>query len=71
VLAALACYLGAFLTWLLILRGQELSRAFPLSAVGYVTVLLASAWMLGETVDLGRWAGAGLIVAGVTVLGGE
>lgn len=69
--AALGCYLGAFLSWLLVLRNNDLSRAFPLSAVAYVTVLLASHLLLGEQVDFGRWFGAGVIMAGVAVMGGE
>ncbi len=71
VLGAIACYAGAFLTWLLILRQNDLSRAFPLSALGYVTVLGASALLLGEHVDLTRWTGAGVIMLGVVVLGGD
>ena len=71
VLGALASYLGSFLTWLLILRQHDLSRAFPLSAVTYIVVLLASHLLLGEAVDLGRWAGAGIIMVGVAVMGGE
>jgi drug/metabolite transporter (DMT)-like permease len=71
VLAAVGCYLGAFLSWLLILRQSDLSRAFPLSAVAYVTVLLASAVFLGERVDLTRWVGGAVIMLGVMVLGGD
>jgi len=71
VAVAIACYLGAFLSWLLILRDTDLSRAFPLSAAAYLSVMLASAWLLGEPIDLSRWLGAGLIGGGVTILGGE
>ena len=72
ILAGGACYFGAFVTWTAILRRHDLSLAFPVTSLGYVSVLLASAWLLGETVDLWRWAGVGLISAGfLCLVGGD
>jgi len=71
ILAGIACYLGAFVTWTVILREHDLSLAFPITSLGYVTILLASAWLLGETIDPQRWLGVGLISAGFLCVVGE
>ncbi|KTC63000.1 transporter, partial [Pseudomonas fluorescens ABAC62] len=44
ILAAIACYIGAFFVWMLILRRSSLSLAFPLSSLVFVVVLLGS-WL--------------------------
>lgn len=63
------CYLLAFVIWMLILDKMELSLAFPLSGMVYVVVMAASALGLHETPSPLHWAGVGLIVTGVVVLG--
>lgn len=68
--AAIGCYLCAFATWMLILHRSDLSFAFPITALVYITVLLASWLLLGEAVNAWRWLGVALIVAGVW-LGGQ
>lgn len=69
--AAALSYLGAFVTWMMILRSTPLSMAFPLSAMAYPAVVAASWLLLGETVDALRWCGVAFIVAGVVLIGGE
>jgi drug/metabolite transporter (DMT)-like permease len=71
VLGGLGCYVGSFLLWMLILNRTALSLAFPITALVYVSVLLASRFALGETIDLWRCIGIAVIVSGVFVLGGE
>jgi multidrug transporter EmrE-like cation transporter len=65
----IACYVLAFVFWMLILDRMDLSLAFPLSGMVYVVVLLASAFGLGEVLTPLHWAGVMLIVAGVWVMG--
>lgn len=63
------CYLLAFVLWMLILDKMELSLAFPLSGMVYVVVMAASAVGLHESPSVLHWAGVGMIVTGVIVLG--
>lgn len=65
------CYLGSFLTWMLILRKTQLSLAFPVSAAIYIVIVPASWFLLGEQIDITRALGAILIAAGVAVMGFE
>jgi multidrug transporter EmrE-like cation transporter len=65
----IACYVLAFVFWMLILDRMDLSLAFPLSGTVYVVVLLASALGLHETLTPLHWAGVGLIMSGVWVMG--
>ena len=51
VLLAIACYIGAFFVWMLILRRSSLSLAFPLSSLVFVGVLLGSWLGLGEQIS--------------------
>ena len=56
-----ACYLMA-LSW------ADLSYVIPATALGYVLIALLSLWLLGETVNLTRWAGILLVGGGVFFL---
>ena len=67
-LGAGACYLGTFVSWMLILRRTELSLAFPATALTYVSVLLGSHWVFGEPLEPWRYIGVALIVGGVSLL---
>ena len=69
-LAALG-YVGTFFVWMVILKDMPLSRAFPMTGLAYVTVPLLAWLVLGESIDLTRACGIGLIVAGVVALGGD
>lgn len=55
--------------WLALLARADLSWALPFSAVTYVGSAIAGAYVLGEPVAVTRWAGIGLIAAGVVVVG--
>jgi drug/metabolite transporter (DMT)-like permease len=71
VLAGIVCYASSFLLWMVILNQSSLSFAFPVTALVYISVLLASWLTLGETIDMWRWAGVAIILIGVFVLGGD
>ena len=66
---AICTYLGAFLSWMLILRKSRLSAAFPTSAIVFIGVMFSSWLVLGETVTWTMVAGAALIVGGILLLG--
>jgi drug/metabolite transporter (DMT)-like permease len=68
VLVAIACYVFSFFTWMLILRITTLSKAFPLSSVVFVAVLLGSWLELGEHISGLHWLGVLVIVAGIGVM---
>ena len=54
--------------WLSVLYRMEVSQAYPYLGLGYVLVLFASRFWLGEHVSRGRWFGVVLIVFGIGVL---
>ena len=68
ILAAIACYIGAFFVWMLILRRSSLSLAFPLSSLVFVVVLLGSWLGLGEHISFLHWVGVVVIVGGIALL---
>lgn len=68
---AIAGYIVLFVLWMVILQRSELNRAFTLTGLAYVFVPVG-AWMLfGEEIGWMRALGIGLIIAGVTLIGGE
>ena len=67
-LAAIACYIGAFFVWMLILRRSSLSLAFPLSSLVFVVVLLGSWLGLGEHISFLHWVGVVVIIGGIARL---
>jgi len=64
---------GALLTrgvlWILVLRKVALSLAYPILALAYVVILVASRFLFGEPLGVLKLGGALLIVGGVTLLG--
>jgi drug/metabolite transporter (DMT)-like permease len=66
---ALCGYCAGFVTWMLILRDSDLSRAFPASAIVFVAVILAAWLVLGESIGGVQMIGAAVIVAGILQLG--
>jgi drug/metabolite transporter (DMT)-like permease len=65
---AIACYIGAFFVWMLILRRSSLSLAFPLSSLVFVGVLLGSWLGLGEQIRVLHWVGVAVIMGGIALL---
>jgi multidrug transporter EmrE-like cation transporter len=63
--AALICYTASFLVWLNILKQTELSVAFPVSSLNYITILFASWLLFQEPIGPQLFLGVMLIVMGV------
>jgi drug/metabolite transporter (DMT)-like permease len=57
-----------FFLYLTLLSRADVSLVLPLTALDYIVVALLAQWALGEGVTAMRWAGIGLIVAGVALL---
>jgi drug/metabolite transporter (DMT)-like permease len=57
-----------FFIYLVLLSRADVSLVLPLTAIDYIVVAVLAQYMLGEIVTPVRWAGMGLIVAGVGLL---
>lgn len=68
VLAGIALQAIFFFMYLALLSRTEVSQLLPLTALDYIVVALLAQWMLGEVVTPARWAGIGLITAGVALV---
>jgi len=66
---AIACYVGEFVAWMVILRHSTLSSAFPTGAIVLVVLLVASRWLFDEPLGWSKLVGSAMIVAGVLMLG--
>jgi drug/metabolite transporter (DMT)-like permease len=62
------------IVWMLsrmaLLSWADLSYVLPVTAVGYVLVAVVGKVLLNEQITMQRWAGIGLIVAGVALVSG-
>lgn len=68
ILVAIPLYVAGYLLWVIVLSRHNLSFAYPLLALNFVLVPLASRLLLGETVEMRQWVGIGLIMVGVVVV---
>jgi drug/metabolite transporter (DMT)-like permease len=66
---AVLLYLTVFVLWMLILQQIDLSRAFPLTALSYVTVPAAGMLFFHESLTLAQAGGIALILVGVALVG--
>ena len=66
-----ACYLGTLVVWLRVLARTDLSRAFPMSGLAYVTVPLLAIVLFGESLTFLEATGIAAICAGVALLATE
>ena len=62
-------YIGAFFTWMTLLKHAPIGPAFAASHLEIVTVLVVSVLWLGESLTTGQVAGSLLIVGGIALLG--
>jgi drug/metabolite transporter (DMT)-like permease len=62
-------YVGAFFTWMALLKHAPIGPAFAASHLQVVTVMLLSIWLFDEHLTLPRILGAISIVAGIVCLG--
>lgn len=68
VYGAVIGYLGAFVTWMTLLRHAPIGPAFAASHLEVVGVMVVSVPLFGEALSAAQLAGAALIVAGVICL---
>jgi drug/metabolite transporter (DMT)-like permease len=61
-------YVGAFFTWMTLLRHAPIGPAFAASHLEIISVLALSVWLFGETIGWPQVAGGLLIVAGIACL---
>ena len=54
--------------WILILKNEELSSAYPLQGLAYPLILFLSFLVFGEALTLSRIAASLLIFAGATII---
>ena len=69
VYGAVLGYLGAFFTWMSLLKHAPIGPAFAASHLEVVSVMLLSVWLFDEHLTLPRVLGAVAIVAGIVCLG--
>jgi len=68
VLSGLFLYGLSSLTWIFAVARVDLSKAYPMVAVGYVLVFLCSYFLFNEPVSVLKIAGLTTIVAGVIMI---
>ena len=68
VLAGLLAWVASTLCWLYVLRVAPLSRAYGLTSLTYVLILIASVFLFGEQVRRVHVVGTLLIVVGIACL---
>ncbi|MBX7220916.1 MAG: EamA family transporter [Blastocatellia bacterium] len=65
VIASFAAAFLASLTWIVAVSKLDLGFAYPFMSLGFVVVLLASAWLFREPLSLTRVVGVLIICLGV------
>ena len=69
VYGAILGYLGAFFTWMSLLRHAPVGPAFAASHLELVSVMLLSVWLFDEPLTATKLVGATAILAGILCLG--
>lgn len=69
VYGAVVGYIGAFFTWMALLKHAPIGPAFAASHLEVVSVMLLSIWLFNERLTLARVLGAIAIIAGIVCLG--
>lgn len=64
-LLGVALQAGFFFLDLTLLSRADVSKVLPLTSINYIVVALLAQFLLAEAVTATRWAGIGLIAAGV------
>lgn len=68
-IVGVALYLGSTVIYLSGLKGGDLSVLYPMVSLGYIWTLLWSKLFFNEALTRYKFAGLGLIVAGVILVG--
>jgi drug/metabolite transporter (DMT)-like permease len=69
VYGAVLGYLGAFFTWMSLLKHAPIGPAFAASHLEVVSVMLLSVWLFHEPLTATKLLGAAAILAGIVCLG--
>ncbi|HUW53619.1 MAG TPA: EamA family transporter [Rhodanobacter sp.] len=69
VYGAIIGYVGAFFTWMSLLKHAPIGPAFAASHLEVVSVMLLSIWLFDEHLTVPRVLGAIAIIAGIVCLG--
>ncbi len=67
----LSSFVAAFiasLAWMAALSKFQLSFAYPFMSLSFIVVMIASYWLLGETLNISRVVGCFLIVCGLVLI---
>lgn len=59
------CGIAAFVLWVLILKKNDFSQVYPLTAVSYLIALPVGLLFFHETVSASRWIGVIIIMIGI------
>jgi drug/metabolite transporter (DMT)-like permease len=68
VYGAILGYLGAFVSWMTILKHAPVGPSFAASHLELISVTLFSVWLLGEELNACKLIGGALIILGVLCL---
>lgn len=69
VYGAVIGYLGAFFTWMSLLKHAPIGPAFAASHLEVISVMLLSVWLFHEPLTMPKLIGALAILAGIVCLG--
>jgi multidrug transporter EmrE-like cation transporter len=69
VILGFVCFGLSLVLWLFILSHEPLSSAYPFVALGILVTVFAGSLLFAEPISLAKAAGAGLIAAGVILVG--
>jgi ceramide glucosyltransferase len=67
-ISGIACLTLSFFSFLTVLSWADLSFVIPATAIYYVVTVLGAKFLLGERIDLMRWAGTLLVCLGVALV---
>ncbi len=67
-IAAMIVYATATVSWILVLRAVPLGAAYSFTALGFLFVPILSTFLFGEVLTFRYFAGAFLIMAGLSVI---
>ncbi|HEX2815816.1 MAG TPA: EamA family transporter [Phenylobacterium sp.] len=71
VLLGFGLYFLGFLIWMTILKDADLGRAFPMTAIIYVSTLASAVLLFHEMLNTTRIVGVMLIAVGVVILASD
>ncbi|GAA0723213.1 DMT family transporter [Dokdonella soli] len=68
VYCAIACYIGAFVSWMTLLEHAPIGPAFAASHLEVISVMALSVVIFGEHIGVPQLLGSALIIAGIVCL---